>query len=430
VASTFDAFLGSDARILGDANFRLLLLANVTQALGSALVSPLLTSLTGPYSVPATEIGLMMSVFTAPAILVIPLLGALIDRYGRKPILVPALLLFGVSGTALAVTTDFLAVLVLRALQGLGFAGILPVVITSIGDLYDGSEETTGQGLRFAVSGLSQATFPVLAGGLVVLAWQYPFLLYALAIPIALLVYARFEDPHVAGSAGTDTDADGGANTDGNEDKDTGVWGTLGELYDLATRTHVLAILLARGLPVIAWLGFFTYNSVLVVDVLGGTPQQAGVLVAAGSAAYAGAASQAGRLTTVFGGRAYPLYGANLALASGTGLLAAAPSYSVAGLGVVLAGIGFGITMSLYRSLVTGFASGPLRGKLVSLAEAGGRITATLTPIAMGAVIAGVAPLAGFAGAVRLSFLLIGAIGGIGGVLCVRVASRTAGSTL
>jgi hypothetical protein len=118
------------------------------------------------------------------------------------------------------------------------------------------------------------------------------------------------------------------------------------------------------------------------------------------------------------------------ALASGTGLLAAAPSYSVAGLGVVLAGIGFGITMSLYRSLVTGFASGPLRGKLVSLAEAGGRITATLTPIAMGAVIAGVAPLTGFAGAVRLSFLLIGAIGGIGGVLCVRVASRTAGSTL
>jgi hypothetical protein len=79
---------------------------------------------------------------------------------------------------------------------------------------------------------------------------------------------------------------------------------------------------------------------------------------------------------------------------------------------------------------VTGFASGPLRGKIVSLAEAGGRITATLTPIAMGGVIASATPLTGFGGAVRLAFLLIGAVGGLGGVLCVGVASRAAGSTL
>ena len=317
MANTFDTVLGSDARILADADFRLLLLANSTQALGSALVSPLLTSLTGPYGVPATEIGLMMSVFTAPAILVIPLLGALIDRYGRKPVLVPALCLFGVSGTALAFTTDFAVVLALRSLQGLGFAGILPVVITSIGDLYDGGEEATGQGLRFAVSGLSQAVFPIVGGGLVVLAWQYPFLLYALAIPVALLVYARFEDPHTAGS------------TDPGTDGKTDTRGTLGELYELAIHTHVVAILLARGLPVIAWLGFFTYNSVLVVRVLDGTPQGAGVLVAAGSVAYAGAASQAGRLTTTLGGRAVVLYGANLVLAGGIGLLAAAPSFPI-----------------------------------------------------------------------------------------------------
>lgn len=322
------------------------------------------------------------------------------------------------SGTALAFTTDFAVVLALRSLQGLGFAGILPVVITSIGDLYDGGEEATGQGLRFAVSGLSQAVFPIVGGGLVVLAWQYPFLLYALAIPAALLVYARFEDPHTAGS------------TDPGTDRKTDTRGTLGELYELATHTHVAAILLARGLPVIAWLGFFTYNSVLVVRVLDGTPQGAGVLVAVGSVAYAGAASQAGRLTTALGGRTVVLYGANLVLASGIGLLAAAPSFPIAGLGVVLTGVGFGVAMSLYRSLVTGFAPGPLRGKLVSLGEAGGRITATLTPIGMGVVIAGVEPIVGFAGAVRWAFVLIGAIGGLGGVVCVRLASRAAGSSL
>ena len=66
----------------------------------------------------------------------------------------------------------------------------------------------------------------------------------------------------------------------------------------------------------------------------------------------------------------------------------------------------------------------------MSLGEAGGRITATLTPIGMGVVIAGVEPIVGFAGAVRWAFVLIGAIGGLGGVVCVRLASRAAGSSL
>lgn len=46
-------------------------------------------------------------------------------------------------------------------------------------------------------------------------------------------------------------------------------------------------IVLARGLAVVVWIAFITYNSILVVQFLGGTPTDAGLLVAIGSITFA-----------------------------------------------------------------------------------------------------------------------------------------------
>lgn len=137
----------------------------------------------------------MISFFTAPAIVGIPIAGVLADKYGRKSVVVPSLVLFGLAGAAIAFTTDFRIALGLRFLQGISFGGINPIIITSIGDLYTGSREATGQGLRLMASGLSGAIFSLIAGVLVVLAWQSPFLLYAIAIPIRVIVLIWFDEP-------------------------------------------------------------------------------------------------------------------------------------------------------------------------------------------------------------------------------------------
>jgi MFS family permease len=170
-----------------------LLLANLTAPLGPALVSPLLDTLMGVYGVSEAAIGLMIPAYTAPGILVIPIVGVLTDRYGRKPLLAAGLLLLGCAGVALTLTTDFRAVVALRVRQGVGGAAIVPVIITGIGDLYVGPVEATAQGLRLSTSGVTQAVFPAIAGVLVVAAWQYPLLLYAIAVPIAGVVALRLE---------------------------------------------------------------------------------------------------------------------------------------------------------------------------------------------------------------------------------------------
>jgi MFS family permease len=414
---------GSDTAVLRDRNFQLLLAANVPVSVGTAVVSPVLDSLVEPFGTTAASVGLLVSFFSAPGIVVIPLVGVLADRVGRKPVLIAALVLFGASGTAVAATTDFRVALALRFLQGVGFAGVLPTLITSLGDLYTGPREATAQGLRFTVSGVSQAVLPLSAGLLVTVAWQYPFLLFALALPAAVLVYVWYEepDPPVADGGGPGSDGTrGGRGGDGDEDA-TGSY--LRSLLGLVSRPRVLSLVVARTLPVVVWIGFLTYNSIIVVNLMDGTPAQAGLLTAVGSVAFAATASQAGQITVLFDSRYYPLVAANVCLGVGLAVVVFAPGVPVAGVGIFLTGIGVGITLSLYRSIVTGLAPHALRAGVVGVAEAGGRVTATATPLAMGAVVATVSPALGFETALRVAGLGAALVGSLGGVACLVVAS-------
>jgi len=411
---SLQSLFGDDAAILQERDFRLLLLANVLPVLGASLLSPVLNSLIEPFGTSPADVGLMISVFTAPGIVIIPVTGVLADRYGRKPVLVAALVVFGLAGSAVALTTEFRVALGLRLLQGVGFAGISPIIITSIGDLYAGAKEATGQGLRFTVSGLSATVFPPISGALVVVAWQYPFLLYAVALPIAAAVHLWFDEPTPPDA----TDADGTDTT-----RSTGAKPYVGTLFRLVRRPRVLAMVLARGLPNVIWIGFVTYNSLITVRLMGGTPAQAGLLVAVGSLVFAVAGSQAGRITALFESRLYPLVGANVCLGLGFAVVLFAPGIAVATAGIAVAGVGFGLTLSLYRSIITGLAPDDLRAGLVSIAEAWGRLTNTVTPIAMGWAIAVATPRVGFASALQLAGVGVAAVGGVGGVLCLLVAS-------
>jgi MFS family permease len=405
--ATGNWLVGEDADILAEPQFQLLLLANTLAPLGSSLLSPILDSLIEPFGTSPANIGLMISVFTAPAIVLIPIAGVVADRFGRRPVIVFGLLCFGTGGTAIASTTEFRVVLGLRLLQGVGFAATGPIIITAIGDLYTGPTEAAGQGIRFASSGLVQTICPLAAAVLVGLAWQYPFLLHVIAFPVALAVYLWFEEP-VDPTAEQPT-SDGSALTQ------------VGNLWSLVSQRRAAAMVIVRGTPVIVWIGFLTYNSILTVRVLGSTVTQAGVLAALGSLSYATSATQAGRITATFENRLSLLVGMNATLLVGCVVVFLAPALWVAYGGVVLMGAGFGVLLSLYRSIMTDLAPPAFRGGLVSVGEGFGRVTATLTPVAMGVGIAIGAPRIGFEGAVQVVGVTVGFVAASVGILCLLV---------
>jgi MFS family permease len=176
---------------------------------------------------------------------------------------------------------------------------------------------------------------------------------------------------------------------------------------------------------VVVWIAFLTYNSVIVGRLLGGTPPQAGALLAVGNLVFGIAASQAGRVTSSFGNRFVPLVLANAVLVTGFTTALLAPGVGVAAVGIAGAGAGLGTILSLYRSILTGLAPESLRGGLVSLSAAAARVTATGTPVAMGGVIAVATPHVGFGKALMLAGLGAALVGGGGGIACLLVASRS-----
>ena len=420
------SLVGADADVLADRDFRLLLLASLISPMGASVVSPVVESLAGPYGVSATEVALLLSAFTAPGIVCIPLSGVLADRYGRKPVLSAGLALFGLAGVALTLTTDFRVALALRLLQGVGYTGIGPILITATGDLFSGARESTAQGVRFTVVGVSLTVFPFLAGLLVAVAWQFPFALYAAALPVAAVVWLLFEesadldDEESAG--GDEPPADDGA-TDADEESPGGVRALLA----LASRPRVAATLLGRAIPGFLWFAFLTYNSIVVVRLLGGSPGAAGALVAVASVSSAAATTQAGRLTARFG-RPLPTFAALVVGAAGLAGLALAPSVPVALAAGVPVGAGFAVSLTLYRSAITGLAADELRGGLVSLGESVGRVGSTGAPVAMGAVVGLLTDPLGYDAAVRSVSLAVAAGVVVAGGALIAVAERGAGS--
>jgi MFS family permease len=371
--------VGDDADVLADCNFQLLLLASLSSPLGASVVSPILTELAGPFGVSNTRAGLLMAAFTAPAIVCIPLVGVLSDRYGRKPVLAAGLALFGAAGLAVPLSanlpdaiplSEFRAALGLRLLQGVGYTGIAPVLITATGDIFDGDAEATAQGLRFTTVGVSLTVFPLLSGLLVAFAWQFPFALYAVALPTAVAVLLWFTEP---------TSADGDSR------------GDVRALLVRITEPAVAATLLGRAIPGFLWFAFLTYNSVVIVEVLGGTPGEAGALVAVASATSAVATTQVGRVTARFGAVG-PTFAGLVVAGAGLALVAVAPAVPVALAGGALIGGGFSVAITLYRTAITGLAGEQLRGGLVSVGESVGRVGSTTAPILTGAAVAFLRP--------------------------------------
>jgi MFS family permease len=400
----FERLAGDDASVVDDRGFRVLLLASVASPLGASVVSPVLDSLTTPFGVSEAQIGLLMAVFTAPAVLLIPVVGVVSDRYGRKP--AGGLTLFGAAGVSITLTTDFTTVLALRLLQGIGYAGVAPVLIASVGDLYEGAREATAQGLRFTTVGASATVFPLLSGLLIGVAWQAPFVLYAVALVAAVVVVLVFEEPQVA--------ADGGERPG---------W-SVGALVSLARRPDVAATLVGRAVPSFLWFVFLTHNSLLVVRVLGGTPGHAGAVVALGSITSSLGSTQVGRLTARFDSRRVPLLGSLAVMAAGVAVVGLAPSIAAVAVASGVAGAGFGVVLTLYRSTLSAVATDDVRGGLVSTGESIGRLGSTVAPVVLGVIVATTRADLGFAGAVRLATVGPTLVAAVAGLVAVVVATR------
>jgi MFS family permease len=170
----------------------LLLCASLT-LLGGALVAPALPGLRSTFSaMPGASLLVPLSL-SLPALGVVlsgATAGVLVDRWGRKPLLLASLGLYAVAGASGAFAPSLGGVLLGRLLLGVAIAGITVAVSVLIADYYAGDERARVMGFQNAFAEFGGVLFLPLAGLLAGLSWRAPFLLYLLALPLLPLAWA------------------------------------------------------------------------------------------------------------------------------------------------------------------------------------------------------------------------------------------------
>ena len=82
--------------------------------MATGLVSPALPDIAASLHVSAAAAGLLVSATSAPALLATPVAGVMIGRWGRRAVLVPALLVFAGGGLAAMLSPGYPELLAAR----------------------------------------------------------------------------------------------------------------------------------------------------------------------------------------------------------------------------------------------------------------------------------------------------------------------------
>ena len=183
-----------DLGIHRNVSLQVIYASSVMMIMGTGVIYPVLPVIAQSLEVPRSQIGLILTVFTLPSIFLAPVIGMLADLKGRKIVLSSCLLLYGVAGVGITFVDSFSSVLVLRALQGVGYAGVMPLTIVLIGDTFTRETETSAHGIKVLLDRAALLVIPIAVGALSALAWQMPFVLYALTIPLAFVAMLRLRE--------------------------------------------------------------------------------------------------------------------------------------------------------------------------------------------------------------------------------------------
>ncbi|MGH7090859.1 MAG: MFS transporter, partial [Stellaceae bacterium] len=134
---------------------------------------------------------LLSWVFTAYLLaqtVTIPIYGRLSDFYGRKPILLFGIGVFLLGSVLCGLAHGMRALILFRAVQGLGAGAVMPVSRTLIGDVYRGAERARMQGYVSSVF-VSAAIFGPMLGAFLAAHTIWPMVFWA-NVPIGLIAAA------------------------------------------------------------------------------------------------------------------------------------------------------------------------------------------------------------------------------------------------
>ena len=353
-------------KIYLDTNLQILFGVTLIAVMGVTSIAPAFPRIAQELKISSQGIGMLITVFTFPGVLLTPVLGLLADRFGRKKILVPSLMLFGVAGGACMVTRDFHFLLIWRFFQGTGAASLGSLNVTIIGDLYSGKERTSAMGYNASVLSIGTATYPAIGGALATLAWYYPFVLALLAIPLGFIVMFYLKSPEPKSEQQLKAQFINAMNS--------------------MKKRQVIGLFIASIITFLILYGScLTYFPLLMGHSFGASPLIIGLIFSSMSLVTAVTASQLGAMTKAYPERfllraSFLLYGVAMFL------IPFIPKLWLFLFPAMIYGFAHGMNLPFIQSLLAGMAPMESRATFMSINGMVMRLGQTLGPLIMAAV--------------------------------------------
>ncbi len=314
-----------------------LILATALSALDGTVVTTALPTIVGILGgLPLYS--LVVSTYLLTATTTVPIYGKLSDMYGRKPMFMVGSGLFILGSALCGLAWDMPSLIAFRALQGIGAGAVLPISLTIIGDLFDIQERARMAGIFGAVWGVSSVVGPVVGGAIVqFFDWRWVFFLNVpVGIFSSLLFFLYLREPRVHSRQRIDIAGgltltfgvgvvlvalQSGGQGGWFSPSSLGLWGValiLLALFVFFERRAAAPILpfalLSRPVIYVACIvgmlgggvliGFSAYVPLIVQGAWGGTPIEAGLIVAPLSISWPVFSTLSGRLVRQYSFRA------------------------------------------------------------------------------------------------------------------------------
>ncbi|MDR9857566.1 MFS transporter [Paenibacillus sp. VCA1] len=157
---------------------------------GNSMLVPGLPQMQKELGISKFQSSLIISIFSLAAGLFIPLIGYLSDRFGRKVVIIPALIIYGAAGILAgfgAIWDSYTVIIIARAIQGFAAAGTAPIAMALVGDLYEGGTESKALGLIEASNGAGKVLSPIIGSLLMLIVWYASFFAFPVFCALSLV---------------------------------------------------------------------------------------------------------------------------------------------------------------------------------------------------------------------------------------------------
>jgi DHA1 family bicyclomycin/chloramphenicol resistance-like MFS transporter len=268
--------------------------------------------------------------------------GPVSDRFGRKPVLFGALVIYSLAGLACALSISIDLLIAARVFQALGAAGLVVITRAVVRDLYTGARAGRELSVIAAVMALGPVLAPV-AGGLLQTAFGWRSVFLALVIiGLAGIAAVIFLLPETLRQRTAER------------------FSLLSMLQSFGVLLRHPAYLAYLGLGSFSFAGlivWITSASFVLQDLYGLSPFRFGVLFALGAVGYMAGSTFSARMVTRLGLDAMVGLGSGALVIGGLAMLAAVaflPTSDLAlviGAAVYIAGLGMVLSQSIAGAL-------------------------------------------------------------------------------